>query len=453
MEEEIFKKFGSGEELPARPNYGETTEYFSWPFTAKFWEVNFALPAIRGDAHDVNALKSWWRRRNVVRLESQYSSNPELLSTTNRVFEEDLTLSPFLESPIARFVYMHHHLLPFIQRFSPEDCATPIARPGDDTLDRTQSFVQQMANGGLRPVSQTANGSDQRRGDAETILALIHGATPDGARLKPYVFQQLHATILAGTRERSAKNKKFNLEHLDEQIELFPYLFRKMSLSSVYQKLQINLEKFYTCMAQHSNAVGKFGRFEDWGETWADMDRGRGLADNDSESDEDNGATSRFDTARKAAGVLRETANLQALQAYYRMGTDAKQASLTSYIDRHIAEGVHAGDHSTITVSYYRPWGLPGRMYAYGPAGQKLTKLGRAAAFDGVGVDVDFENCHSRLGFSYSKQALKNPASFPIWLLYNTHPKAWRQLVTEYMGGQRRRRQETVDPTFVLRQA
>ena len=36
----IFKPFVSGEKLASRPNYGRTTEMYSWERCAKFWELN-----------------------------------------------------------------------------------------------------------------------------------------------------------------------------------------------------------------------------------------------------------------------------------------------------------------------------------------------------------------------------------------------------------------------------
>lgn len=43
----IWKPFVSGEELSSRPNFGRTTEMYSWANAATFWELNVELPYIK----------------------------------------------------------------------------------------------------------------------------------------------------------------------------------------------------------------------------------------------------------------------------------------------------------------------------------------------------------------------------------------------------------------------
>ena len=44
LDQEIFKTFVAGEKLPCRPNYGKNTDYFSWEYCAKVWEMNNCIP-------------------------------------------------------------------------------------------------------------------------------------------------------------------------------------------------------------------------------------------------------------------------------------------------------------------------------------------------------------------------------------------------------------------------
>ena len=89
--EDIFKKFVSGEKLATRPNYGISTEYFSWSRCGKFWEMNLITPSIKGNPAEVSRMKSWTRRLVIIELGSSYTTNEDLLDVENKVFMEDST--------------------------------------------------------------------------------------------------------------------------------------------------------------------------------------------------------------------------------------------------------------------------------------------------------------------------------------------------------------------------
>ncbi|CAK0823124.1 unnamed protein product [Prorocentrum cordatum] len=342
LQEKVAKKFASGEVLPCRPNYWETTEYFRWPSAGKFWELNFALPIVVGDPRDPPSLKSWWRRLLVVPVESSCSAPPAEVRVGDRVFLDDSTLSPFLGSRVARHIYMWYHLLPFLQKYSADDCRNFILLPDNDT------------------------------------------------------------------------------QNLDDSINAFPCLFKRLPLAGGYQQLQIDLQKFSTAMSRMENCGGELGSFEERGEIWTDLERGRIRSEPDSNSDPDTTGAPKYNLAEPAA-VLRE--------AYI----GSRQKQLESYIQLHEATGVQEGDFSTIEVKYYRPWGLPGRMYAFGMAAQKLTKQARAAAFQGHAVDVDFVAAFSRLGYREACRSASNSTAYGIWRKSIMHAGAWRGSVQDYM--------------------
>ncbi|CAK0804211.1 unnamed protein product, partial [Prorocentrum cordatum] len=301
----------------------------------------------------------------------------------DRVFLEDSTLSPFLASSVARHIYMRHHLLPFLQNYSADDCRRFISLPGQGTQDRTISFVQQMV---------TALGNSWS----------TYAATQKHRILKPYVFQSLSPTLLPGVRGTSVKGKKTKLQNLDDSIHAFPHIFKKLPLAGGDQKLQIDVQKFSDAMSRVENCGEKLGSVQ------------------------------KYDLSEPAA-VLREIVNLTQLRAYCAKGIDSRQKQLESYIQWHETKGAQEGDFSTIEVKYYRPWGPPGRMYAFGMAAQELTRQARAAAFQGHAVDVDFVAAFSRTGYREACRITHNSTTYGIWRKSILHVGAWRGFIKDYM--------------------
>ena len=48
LQEAIFKSFVGGDKIGCRPNFGKETEYFSWEYCGKCWEMNLETPSVRG---------------------------------------------------------------------------------------------------------------------------------------------------------------------------------------------------------------------------------------------------------------------------------------------------------------------------------------------------------------------------------------------------------------------
>ena len=82
-----------------------------------------------------------------------FTGDETKLDCSNRVFPEDPTLSPFLESLEAKLAYIQVSLIPFIQRYSPADCRRALMNPTDEIREATRRVVAQMANGGIHPPS------------------------------------------------------------------------------------------------------------------------------------------------------------------------------------------------------------------------------------------------------------------------------------------------------------
>eukprot|EP00972_Heterocapsa_arctica_P023043 3389906-Heterocapsa_arctica.AAC.1 len=127
---------------------------------------------------------------------------------------DDPTLTSFLTSPEARLAYVQNFLLPFIRRFSANDCRLMLTNPSQKIKDATLNMVQQMANGGLRQVEQDMLGNDPlhpaQRSEAETTVRAAHKALASRLASKSVI---THIAGVPGAWNPSKnKNKKTKWE-------------------------------------------------------------------------------------------------------------------------------------------------------------------------------------------------------------------------------------------------
>ena len=389
--------------------------------------MNPIAPRIRGDPLDVPSLKSWWRRFIRVFLESSYTADGDAEDVGARCFAEDHSLSPFLEGATSKFLYIHDHLLPFVQRYSEDDCVRMLTCPPQYIQQQTIEFAQKMANGGIRlpTVTESEDGA-QTTSEFEERLRATHKAVPSGCRIRTSVITKLNeipgVKVIASTKGKVSKVDNFN-----RYIEQFPFLFKRVQLFDQYIKLQIDLAKFETLMTKYGNQ--HFGRFEDWGQIWGQLDRAQREPELDSDSDTDcvvRGRTQTWETC------LDETIDFEKTVKYSTSGADTRQTMLDRYIHRHRKDGKIDGCYSTIKVSYYSLYGIPSRWYGYGPCAQKLSRESRRHCFEDHAVDVDFTNCHSRL---FMRDAVRRTGllnGYQIWHKFNANPDVWKNFLQDY---------------------
>jgi hypothetical protein len=138
---------------------------------------------------------------------------------------------------------------------------------------------------------------------------------------------------------------------------------------------------------------------------------------------------------RTPADELVECVNLTALKAYAALGTDRRPAGLAAYIDRRDREGqddpVRGPGFKTLSVKYFRKCDLDGRQYAFGIAGQYLTREARAVAFSPHCVVFDVTNCHAALLLAYFK-ANNQASNYPLLDKFVQNTSMWRQAVSLY---------------------
>jgi hypothetical protein len=179
-------RFASGEELSSRPNFGRTTEMNSWTNAATFWELNVELLHIKAASVEQHGLTPFTRRISRVDLVSRFTGNESLANPAERMYKEDPTLREFLQSPVARHIRLHEHLLPLLQEYSVLDMQNFLSDPGDDIVAATLKLAQQMAAGGMKLENTAVEDSDLK--DIIKVLSDFHKTVPaKGSIAKKYL--------------------------------------------------------------------------------------------------------------------------------------------------------------------------------------------------------------------------------------------------------------------------
>ena len=434
--EDIWKKFVSGKDLPCRPNYGISTQYYNWCECAKFWEMNLITPAIKGSPDNIPSLKSWIRRLIVIVMQSSFTPDTAMVDVENKVFVEDSDLRSFLRSGEARAAYILYWVIPFMQKFTVAETTDFITKPHKDLLATTTAFVQQMANGGLKPYVVPATSAEDQPSH-EYVQAMeacirVHKNMEISARtIKEAALNKL--SFLAGTSKK-IPNKETRAQLFSKAVEIFPFLFRRIGGTWSFKKSELDLEKFERVYSSYIRAIP--GDWQQWGVLWDVLDEYEQEPQADNYDEE---GINPFDDGAGNTLVehLLEVVNLEDLKAYAAKGTDRRLAQLRTYIQRIESEGqLHhelGNGYVAIKVGYYMKHGLPGRRYAIGPSAQKFTKEARAIAFGKHALDVDLRNAHPSLlaRFLAEQNCLMD---YPMITSLNNAPDSWRNFLMDYHG-------------------
>ena len=253
LQESIFKTFVAGEKLPCRPNYGKSTDYFSWEYCAKVWEMNNCTPRINGNSDDVSSLKSWTRRLIVCNMESSFSSNSSETDIQNRVFSEDTNLRKFLQSEECKLAYIKHQLIPFISKNSPKSCLDILSNPPDKIQLATLNFVKQMADGGIK--AESSNNDIENELTVQKILpqdfelsatleSLHQNFYPHTMLLKSY---KVRAMNEIGS-SKGGKGCPGRVQTLKKEIEKYPFVLKYFINTDGFRLINIDWNKFKSNM-------------------------------------------------------------------------------------------------------------------------------------------------------------------------------------------------------------
>eukprot|EP00972_Heterocapsa_arctica_P091323 13474764-Heterocapsa_arctica.AAC.1 len=218
---------------------------------------------------EIESLRSWTRRLTVVSLQSSYVAEGGSVDVDSKQFHDDTGLRVLLASAIGRLIFLKHHLLPFIQKFSESDCYNALHNPADQLVSDTAAFVQQMANGGLEAyqASDTAGDAEQETdGDNgyqnahERLVHLVHTNTPNVRFIKNYVISGMKD--ISGSMKRSKKGKNCRIDNFTKAVAASPYLFHYDQNNEGFRKLNIDVDRMNKILDKHGRA--KFGKASDW---------------------------------------------------------------------------------------------------------------------------------------------------------------------------------------------
>ena len=371
--EDVAKRFLSGEFVACRALFGKSTEMFSWSRCMKYFEWNRTYPSVRGDWRNIQSLRSFWRRLAVIELGAVFTSDGDKVSINGRVFPEK-EMSAFLESPEARLIYVRSYLVPFIQKYSADQCRQMLKSPSQEVVLATQRVVAQMANGGLELPAAWLPAADREvlvQG-AKNLLLELHAFMDNETEVKLYVLVKRKDNPLPGTitGKRHGKSREQNLR---DAVSEYPYLFQ-IDKATVY-KLNIDVLRLESML----DDIGRdkvAGGLEGWGALW---DLRRELH----EFCEPELETHIMDAmaAEMDAGSLTETINFVKLEEACYGQVGEKFDCARAYLERHRREGDRRSDYSTISVKYVQKYNTPGRRYARGPSAQRLSNSLKKMAF------------------------------------------------------------------------
>ena len=96
-------------------------------------------------------------------LDSSFVSGGDKVFLEDSNFENDYSLSSFLNSGGAALIYLRYFLLPFMAKYSEADCVCTPEKPPEEGSQRSKDFAVQMANDG-KPSQGTNGGASD--GDA-----------------------------------------------------------------------------------------------------------------------------------------------------------------------------------------------------------------------------------------------------------------------------------------------
>ena len=441
--EPIVKCWLGGEFLWCRPLFGKSTTPYSWRKTAKYFEWNRTYPSVRGNWRQIMTLRAFWRRLAVVELGAVFTSDPSLVNISGRVFPEK-ELTSFLESGLARLIYIRSFLIPFIQSHSADECRSILKNPSEKIVNDTKRVVVQMANGGLELPSEwcSVENREQVVRQARELLVKIHVELHGRSVVKTYAVGRLR-TSLPGTVS-SSKKSKAKIDHLVEAIQNFPFLFRIEG--NDLHRLDIDAVKLDTLITESGDKL-LAGGLDGWGVYWDT--KASVMEDFSDEWQEPIGLDVLTDPENISEEVsLDETVNIRHLEdAVCELNhyEHDKRMAAERYVARHRSEGCRVGDASTIRIIYSRKYGIPGRRHARGPCAQRLNRTLRAMCFqydigssscdaDEEIYDVDVDNSFIKIMWNELQGAVGDAVyiEYHVFTALVENPVVFREFLSKY---------------------
>jgi hypothetical protein len=396
--------------------------------------LNAELPYIKVASVEDHGLTPFTRRILCVDLVSRFTGDESQANVAERVYKEDPTLREFLQSPVARHIRLHQHLLPLLQEYSVVDMQNFLSDPGDDLVAATLKLVQQMAAGGM----QVANGvgDESVLTDCIKVLSDFHKTVQvKGTVVKKYLVRT-NAEIPGHQRLTARDGKPSKIDNFKKYVEKYPYLFKETDDGNGYYKLDCDLTLIDTLLEKYGKDV--MGEICEHPIVFDVANFCFDMPDQDCDDDNaDNGAPmlTQMD-ADSAAGKCIEVVDLEALQTYIK--TKDKRNTAVKAVANYIKKVGRDGSTDDRfpgkvchEVAYIRKFGIPGRRYCVGPSLQTIGREARAVACSSTSLDCDFQASIPSVCklLAHRYEIADDCRSL---LLYVQHPQAWKSFISEY---------------------
>ena len=354
----------------------------SFDAAGKWWNMNTSTPRIEGCDQENG------RRRYLAieRSEVFFTADPTMVDYSKKIFPEDGELIQFLCSGEAAVVYMRNFFHPFVMRRSAEECRNILLNPPEEISNATTRLMSRFQE-------KSADDDAESYQDAPFSAAAVSAARSfhsyfSGPKVTKWAAMWERRipglSVPEGRHRKNVRPSRYTA--LCRAASAAPWLWALKDDGSL-RRLNLNLELYEQNVVRnpHIAALGARGEFL-LRDAW--VTRGEAAPPSTGSADQIIG----IDT-EKPAGALYEFVNLQGLSDFGANAPsgDEERELATKYLERARDFGMplegaeklmvrNPESFAKIMVSYFRPHGLPGRMYASGPSVQNISRSAREAS-------------------------------------------------------------------------
>ena len=439
---DIWKRFVVNEELDLRVNYGFTVKR-TFGASMKVQELNYEnIPTIEESGDRRRSCEQLKRRVVCVRLgKATFTTDENLVDHAKGIYKllSQDTLTFYLSHPITAALFLREWCVPFFKENTVDECLAMIQDLGSvhaDLVADTDWLATCLSGNTCLPPGS----GDAKVEEANDLVKLVHSNTPAKRIIKQYLIMKVQDLPGAAS---SCKGRRTKLSTLTEAIDNAQLRIMRQLDAGCFEKLLVDWNLLTQCMETYGG-TNVFGTFSDWGcpfdllhmqEKW---EPGTYEAERRYMEQHSTNHLTMSSSVSRTYCCVGETADMIALADYARAGTDRRDDLLRVYIQRHERDGNREGRLSVLHQEYYQQAHY-GRCMARGPAGQKLTREARDAAFGSFCAEVDVACCHPRLLVArLQKCGFWDSRKFVMLSLFTEHYRVWRKCLADY-------KQETID--------
>ena len=273
--------------------------------------------------------------------------------------------------------------------------------------------------------------------DHMETLVRAHRASGRGSNMRAYKLRDMPNEVLPGLKAaQSSKQKPTKIENFvtalgDVTAPNGIPLFGKTFIPNEFHRLDIDASKYIRlikgkeCFAPRTRQADIFEIRYDY-----------------SEPEESGRMESGAAGEKNEASPIREIFNMRSLREYIphcRKEPEFNEEKIIGDILNAATPSAGSDSMGSLVVPYCNSSSY-GRMYARGPSCQKLSRLGKSAAFRSHAVDIDMENCHPTLLARLLREAYTSDendvatyiSAFPTLCSYVENYREWRTFAQSY---------------------